>query len=102
MSKLWGIISFYSHYKLTKPANYTVRVCSGTACHVKNSGMLKKNFHDNMEGVGQGVFTTESVACLGCCALAPVFEVNGEVHGNLNTTKIKKLADDIKTKEGMM
>lgn len=96
MSKIWGIITFYSHYKMKPPAANTVRICTGTACHVKNSKMLKETFEEQMNVENDELYTTETVACLGCCALAPVFEINGKVHGKLDTSKVKKLANKIK------
>ena len=99
MSKIWGIITFYSHYKLTRPAKHPVRVCSGTACHVKNSKLLKDVFEELIEDLPEDEVSVESVACLGCCALAPVFEVNGEVHGGMTKKKVEELASELHGEE---
>lgn len=98
-SKLWGIISFYNHYRLTKPAKYNLRVCFGTACHVKNSEMLKENFEDRVIEDNLTDVSTESVYCLGSCAKAPVFELNKEIHGSMTTEKVARLVNQIKVME---
>lgn len=101
LSKIWGIITFYSHYKMTKPAKHSVRVCSGTACHVKNSSLLKEVFEENIRNLPDDAVSVEKVACLGCCALAPVFEISGEIHGNMKKEKVEALVNEIKLEEGV-
>jgi len=101
LSKIWGIITFYSHYKLTKPAKHPVQVCSGTACHVRNSSLLKEVFEEKIRILPEDAVSVEKVACLGCCALAPVFEASGVIHGNMTKEKVEALVNDIKLEEGV-
>lgn len=83
-----GILSFYTQFKRVKPGKFTISVCDGTACHIKGaplvagwvSEMLKIKEGETDE---KGVFSLETVACLGCCSLAPVVSINGKVFGNL-------------------
>jgi NADH:ubiquinone oxidoreductase subunit E len=96
LSKIWGVMTFYSHYKLEPPAKYGIRVCSGTACHVKNSGMLRDTF---VKEATIEDYSIEEVACLGCCALAPVFEVNGEIHAAMSTKKVRELIHDLEKED---
>ena len=92
-----GVVSFYAQFKRTKPGRYIISVCDGTACHIKGSDQVKNWITEtigitNGETGQDGVFSLETVACLGCCSLAPVIAVNGKVHGNLTRKKLKKNA----------
>lgn len=104
MAKIYGIVTFYHHYKLEKPGKYLIRCCEGTACHVKNSNMIINTLDlDYNIKIGQttddGLFSMEQVACMGGCALAPIVEINGERHGKMDHKKIKRLIREIKKKE---
>ena len=104
LSKIHGVITFYSQYKLNKPGKYEIRVCNGTACFVKDSRILIDTLKSDFNIVSDtttedGVFSMETVSCLGCCALAPVVEINGEIHGEMNSSKLKRLIKGIKRKE---
>jgi len=84
-----GVVSFYTQFKREKPGKYQICVCDGTACHIKGSPLVLNWISDKLgikEGQTdeEGLFSLETVACLGCCSLAPVISVNGKVHGNLS------------------
>lgn len=88
VAKVYGVITFYHFFRLSKPGRKQIQVCMGTACYLKGGQDLIGEL-ENILGVGlncvtpDGEFSVEAVRCIGCCGLAPVITVNGEVHGNL-------------------
>ena len=94
--EIYGVASFYSQFRFTKPGKHTVQVCLGTACHVRGSerilGLLEHQLKiKSGETTPDGLFSLERAACFGCCALAPVVVVDKDVHGRLSSTKAQKL-----------
>ncbi len=91
-----GVVSFYAQFKRTKPGKFIISVCDGTACHIKGSSQVKNWITDTI-GIQDGetdtdkLFTLETVACLGCCSLAPVIAINGRVFGKLDRKKLLKI-----------
>lgn len=87
-AKVYGVITFYHFFKLDKPGRNQIAVCMGTACYLKGGQDLIDEF-EQLLGVGlntvtpDGEFSVEAVRCIGCCGLAPVLTVNGDVYGNL-------------------
>lgn len=103
-AKVYGTVTFYTQFRLQPVGKYRVRVCRGTACHVKGSDRILENLQDHLRVLsGQttpdGVFTIETVACFGSCALAPILVVNDSVYGAMNRSKALKLLDDLRAKE---
>jgi NADH-quinone oxidoreductase subunit E len=98
VAKIYGVITFYHFFKLTKPGRNQIAVCMGTACYLKGGQDLIDECERRL-GVGlnavteDGEFSVEAVRCIGCCGLAPVLTVNGEVFGNVNTKSIAKIID---------
>jgi NADH:ubiquinone oxidoreductase 24 kD subunit len=104
-SSVYGVATFYSHFTLEPKGKYVIKVCDGTACHVKKSEDIikcleaelglggKKKTSDDM------LFTLETVACLGACGIAPVVVVNEEVHGAMTREKTTELLVKIKQEE---
>jgi NADH:ubiquinone oxidoreductase subunit E len=95
-SEIYGVASFYSQFRFTKPGKHIIKVCLGTACHVRGgSRILELMEHQLNIKAGQNTpddeFSLEHVACFGCCALAPVVMVDKDVHGRVNATKGQKL-----------
>ena len=93
LAKIYGVVTFYNFFKLQKAGKYIIQVCLGTACYLRGGDDLMKEFERQL-GVGvnattaDGLFSIEAVRCLGCCGLAPVVVVNGEVHGKLATKDV--------------
>ena len=93
LAKIYGVVTFYNFFKLQKASKYIIQVCLGTACYLRGGDDLMKEFERQL-GVGvnattsDGLFSVEAVRCLGCCGLAPVVVVNGEVHGKLATKDV--------------
>jgi NADH-quinone oxidoreductase subunit E len=93
LAKMYGVITFYHFFKLKKPGKYKVSVCLGTACYLKGGQDIIQEL-ENLLGVGvntvtdDGLFSVEAVRCVGCCGLAPVLTVNGEVYGKLKKDQL--------------
>ena len=93
LAKIYGVVTFYNFFKLQKAGKYSLQVCLGTACYLRGGDDLMKEFERQL-GIGvnattpDGLFSVEAVRCLGCCGLAPVVVVNGEVHGKLTTKDV--------------
>ena len=97
-SEIYGVITFYSQFTLTPKAKYNIDVCLGTACYVLGGqDILDKILSKLGVRVGQmtkdGKWIVTSCRCLGCCGLAPVISINGEVFGKLKVEDIDKLLD---------
>lgn len=100
-----GVISFYTQFKRIKPGEYEISVCDGTACHIKGSSLVLNWISDELgiddgETDEEGIFSLETVACLGCCSLAPVVSINGKVYGNLDRDKLMDILDEYRKKGG--
>ena len=103
VAKIYGVITFYHLFKLKKPGRNQIAVCMGTACYLKGGEDLILEF-ERLLGVGlntvteDGEFSVEGVRCIGCCGLAPVLTVNGEVFGHVKTADCKKIIDQCREK----
>ncbi len=97
-STVYGVATFYSQFRLQAPGKHMVRVCEGTACHVLGAKdvleALKMNLGiDVDETTSDGLFSLESVRCLGCCSLAPAIVIDDETYGRVSPNKISKILD---------
>ena len=96
LSRIFGVVTFYAQFYTTPRGRYTVRVCRGTACHVRGGKNVLKAVQQAL-GIGEGEttpdfkFTFETVACLGACALSPVLLVNKNYYGKLTPAKVEKV-----------
>lgn len=95
-SRVYAVASFYAQFRFTPMGKNTVMVCRGTACHVKGAPRILDEFKrelgiDENETTEDKEYTLETVACLGCCALAPCAMINEEVAANLTPKKVKSL-----------
>jgi NADH-quinone oxidoreductase subunit E len=94
-SKVLGVASFYAQFVFEPQGEHRVTICRGTACHVKGSGRIETELCSSLSVAPGGttedmLFTVESVACVGACALAPVVLVNGEVFADQSVASVKK------------
>ena len=93
---IYSVASFYSRLRLLPPGRQRVTVCRGTACHICDSPHILREVEEVL-GIKEGEtssdreYTLDTVACIGCCALAPVITVNNNVHGNMTPEKIRGL-----------
>jgi len=99
-SKIYGVATFYAQFHMKPRGRYVIRVCQGTACHVRGGKSLLEAVKDHL-GIEPGdttsdlTFTLERVACLGACGLAPTMIVNEDTYGRLTPAKAQKLLDDL-------
>ena len=95
-AQIYGVITFYTQFRLKPLGKYLLRICNGTACHVNGSKLMGQVIEDELgiqagQTTEDGLFTVQSVACLGCCSLAPVMMINEDTHGRLDPKKIRKI-----------
>ena len=100
LEQVYGVVTFYAQFSLNPKGKYSLAVCMGTACYVKGAGgvleRIKQKLGIEPGGVTpDGMFSLEETRCLGCCALAPVMTVNGEVHGRLVPDDVDRILDPI-------
>ncbi len=99
VSDIYGVATFYSQFRFTPAGKNIIKVCKGTACHVSGADIIGQVISDTL-GIQEGEttkdrrFSLESVACLGCCSLAPVVMINDTAYGGLSATKIRKILKD--------
>lgn len=98
---IYGVATFYSHFKLKKPGKYIISVCSGTACHVKGSEKLVDYLEDLLkvkrgENTADGKITLQCVNCIGACAKAPAMMIDNTVYGELDKKLVKKIVEGLK------
>ncbi len=95
-SEVYGVATFYNQFRFNPPGKNPVKVCLGTACHVKGGDIILENFERKLE-IKEGEttpdreFSVDRVACVGCCALAPVAVVGETVHGHMQPSKVEGL-----------
>lgn len=100
-AKIYGVATFYSHFALKPKGRFIIKVCDGTACHVKNSlpiieAIFKKlSLNETKNTTDDMMFTLETVSCLGACGLAPVVVVNEDVHSLMTPQKTVELIDTL-------
>jgi len=95
-SEVYGVVTFYTQFRLKPVGEYVIRVCHGTACHVNGAERITETIASQL-GIKEGgttddnKFTLESVVCLGCCSLAPVMMINEETYGRLTPKKVRTI-----------
>jgi NADH-quinone oxidoreductase subunit E len=101
LSDMYGVATFYAQFRLNPVGRNIIKVCHGTACHVQNAGVVTGALEEALkitdgETTKDRLFTLESVACLGCCSLAPVMMVGDETHGKLTGKEAVRIIKEIK------
>jgi NADH-quinone oxidoreductase subunit E len=104
-AKILGVATFYSQFKFNPVGRHLIMLCQGTACHVNGSSEIGEAVCSHLgisegETTQDGLFTLNSVACLGCCSLSPVMMIDGEAYGNLTPRKARKILDTMRKHEG--
>jgi NADH-quinone oxidoreductase E subunit len=103
-SQIFGVLTFYAQFHLQPRGKYIIRVCMGTACHVKGAGRLGDTLKDRL-GIGHAEttedlkFTAEFVACIGACGMAPVIMINDATYGSLTVQKMDEVIQKYVAKE---
>jgi NADH-quinone oxidoreductase subunit E len=94
-SQIYGVASFYAQFKFNPPGRHSIKICLGTACHVQGGDFLLNALKSEIgispnETTEDGRFDLERVACLGCCALAPVVMIDDTIYSNMSVIKLKE------------
>ncbi len=98
-STVYSVATFYAHFRLAPTGKRIIRVCRGTACHVRGGARILRELEKRL-GIkpggttADGEYTLETIACFGSCALAPVMVINDRVYGRLTTGKISQILDE--------
>ena len=103
-SEIYGVVTFYSQFRLQPIGKYVIRACDGTACHVSGSIMIIETIEDELSiEVGgtteDGLFTLSIVSCVGCCSLSPVIMINDKTYGQLTPALTRKLLRSYRRRE---
>jgi NADH-quinone oxidoreductase subunit E len=104
LSDIYGVATFYAQFRFSPVGKHIIKVCHGTACHVQNANAINEAIEEVLnvkdgETTADGLFTLESVACLGCCSLAPVMMIGNDTFGKLTASSCAKVIKDIRLKE---
>ena len=104
-AKVYSVATFYENFSLEAKGKHIIKVCAGTACHVRKSGPIYDAIYEYLGLSGKkktsddGMFTLETVACLGACGLAPVMTIDGEVHAKMSPEGAVALLEEMRKKE---
>ncbi len=104
-NEIYGVATFYTQFRFNPPGRHTIQSCQGTACHVRGGQRILNELEQRLgivagQTTADGQFDLQRVACLGCCALAPVVAVDGKVHAQLTAKKIPSVLSKYGDKKG--
>ncbi|HDS30102.1 MAG TPA: NADH-quinone oxidoreductase subunit NuoE [Firmicutes bacterium] len=96
---IFGVATFYAQFRFHPPGEHSIHICLGTACHVKGGEQISSYIEHRLgiskgETTSDGKFELNHVACLGCCALAPVVKIDDTIHSQMSVLKIRKVMDE--------
>lgn len=101
-AKAYSVATFYENFSFDQKGKYVIKVCDGTACHVRKSTGILERLHQELQ-LEKGehttkdmMFTLETVSCLGACGLAPVLTINDEVHASMTPDKVTELIRELR------
>ncbi len=101
VSKVYGVITFYSYFSTEPKGKYAISICTGTACFVRGANDILEDFRKVLgikdgETTKDGLFTLDTLRCVGSCAIAPVVLVNDKVYGHFTKTQVTELINDLR------
>ncbi len=104
VSKVYGVVTFYSFFTMTPRGKYPVSICLGTACYVRGAEKVLEEFERQLdikvgETTSDGLFSLDCLRCVGACGLAPVVSVGGKVYGRLTVDKVREVLSEYYFKE---
>jgi len=104
LSDMFGVATFYAQFRLSPVGKHIIKVCHGTACHVQNAVEITESLEESLkikdgQTTDDRFFTLESVACLGCCSLAPVMMIGDQTYGKLTGNEAVRIVKNIKLAE---
>lgn len=99
-ARVYGVATFYTQFRFKPVGKHLILLCQGTACHVNGAERILTRLSEDLkiqvgETTSDGLFTLETVACLGCCSLAPVMTVDGQAYGPLTPEKASRVLKEI-------
>lgn len=106
LARIWGVATFYTSFSLTPRGRHSIRVCTGTACHVRGATRVMETLARRVGVAPDGgtsddlEYTLETVACVGCCSLAPVVTIDAETHGKLDQQQAAQLLGPATDEQG--
>ncbi|MBI5239372.1 MAG: NAD(P)H-dependent oxidoreductase subunit E [Elusimicrobia bacterium] len=103
-SQVYSIATFYTAFSLVPKGKYKISVCLGTACHVRGAQRIMESLERELDIKNGGttkdmLFSLESVRCIGCCGLAPVFAINEELYGKVSQGKVPQIIEKYRKAE---
>jgi NADH-quinone oxidoreductase subunit E len=98
-NEIYGVATFFAQFRFTRPGEHVVKVCLGTACHVKGGEQILDVLRRRLdiqpgEATADGRYQLERVACLGCCALAPVLSIDEKIYAETSVLKVNQMLDE--------
>ncbi|OQY21881.1 MAG: NADH-quinone oxidoreductase subunit E [Anaerolineaceae bacterium 4572_32.1] len=103
--QVYGVATFYGQFRMTPVGEHMVRVCHGTACHVRGAVNISQTLEEvlglekGQDTTSDNKYTVEKVACLGCCSLSPVIMIDDKVYGRLDRKKVRKIFKRLEREE---
>jgi len=100
-NEIYGVATFYAQFRFHPPGEHHIKICLGTACHVKGGEQILLTAQTRLniktgETTADGKYDLDRVACLGCCALAPVVAFDDRIHSQMSVLKIQEILDEHK------
>lgn len=104
VAEIYGVVTFYSFFNLVPRGKYVIGCCLGTACYVKGSGNIMQQFSDILgiqagETTEDGLFSIDSLRCIGACAAAPAVTINGKIYARVAATDVAEIIAEYRNKE---
>jgi len=105
-AQIVGVASFYSQFRFTPAGQHMIKVCVGTACHVKGAGLVydamkrELGLDKDEDTTDSRAYTIEKVNCLGCCTLAPVVQIDEVTYGHVSTAQVGSILTDFENQKG--
>lgn len=101
-NEIYGVATFYAQFRFHPPGEHHIKICLGTACHVKGGEQILLTAQQRLsiktgETTADGKYDLDRVACLGCCALAPVVAFDDKIHSQMSVLKIQEILDEHKS-----
>jgi len=104
LARIYEVITFYNYFKLDPPGKYNISVCLGTACYLKGAPELVEEIKtllniEEGQTTTDGLYHLEVVRCLGCCGLAPVMMINGQIYGKVKRSEVMEILSKYKKED---
>jgi NADH:ubiquinone oxidoreductase subunit E len=100
LTQIYEVATFYKAFNFTPRGKYHLKACLGTACHVRGARNIVEKINNKITDSEEGMFSLETVNCLGACALGPIMVVNDETHGHMSVDKVDEVLDALAEEEG--